>query len=451
MKKFFLKNKILPPRFLLTQSWYDVVLTFHVGAMMRRVVNHPLITGSIVIFLGASLGNIFNFLFNLFMSRNLSFSDYGVLASLSSLMTLFALPVGAVIPMLVYFSAIHYAKGELDKVRGLYRRVTKTSFFVGVFIFVTFFIFSNQIADFFHIKENSYVVLVGLSTLIAFTSLANQPLLQAKLTFRFIAFLNSLSAFLKLMIGIVFVLLGYSVGGVIWALVASSLISYFLSFFPLRFLFSKGTIIPTISLRTMFFYGAPAALATFGLTSLFTLDIVLVKHFFSPEDAGIYAILSLIGRAIYYFSAPIASVMFPLVVQKHTRGEDYHNELKLSLFLVLLPSLGILLFYIFFPSFVVNIFSAKSISHSGIVLIIPFGIFATLYGLLSVLTNFYLSINKTKIFIPIIIGSVLQVFLIWIFHETFLQVILVSLGIAGLLLIVLLLYYLRLYGKRSKK
>ncbi len=451
MKKFFERGKIFAPRFLFIQSWYDFVSTTPVGLKVNRIVSHPLVLGSSTIFLGSLLGNIFNFLFNLFMSRNLSFSDYGVIASLFSLMMLFALPVGAMIPMIIYFSATYFAKGDLDMVRGLYKKVTKFSFVIGVSIFTAFFAFRDQIAHFFQIEQSFYIVLVGLSILLAFTSVTNQPLLQAKLAFRFIAFINSLSALLKLILGILFVFLGFSVGGVLWALIIASVIPYFLSFFQLKFLFHRNAMIPAFSLKEILFYGTPAALSTFGLTSLITFDIVLVKHFFSPTDAGVYAILSLIGKVIYYFSAPIASVMFPLIVQKHAKGENYQSDLKLALFLVFLPSLSMVIFYMLFPGFVVAFFSRKALADSVVTLVIPFAILMSFYSLLSVLTNFYLSINKVKIFIPIIIASMSQVILIWIFHGTFLQVIFISLGIASLLLISLLLYYWKLYGNEAKK
>lgn len=439
------------PKFIFFQPWYDFMLTTYVGKKVHILARHPIILGSASIFFGAFVSNICNFLFNLFMSRNLSFSDYGVLASLSSLMTLFALPVGAVVPMLVYFSASYFAKGDLGMVRGLYKKITTASFLIGFMVFTVFFVFRNQVADFFQLKDTSFVILIGLSSLLSFIGIANQPLLQAKLAFFFLSILNSFSTFLKLIFGIFFVFIGYSVGGVLWGLFISSVITYVMSFSPLTFLFSKGTVAPKISLKKTFFYGAPAAFATFGLTSLITVDIVLVKHFFTPEEAGTYAILSLIGRVIYYVSAPIASVMFPLIVQKHTKGENYHSDLKLSFFLVLFPSICLIIFYMSFPAFVVSIFSPKPLPASVIPLIIPFGIFTSIYGLLSILANFYLSISKVKIFVPIILGSIAQAILISIFHETFLQIILISLSIAGLLLVILLLYYWRLYGENRKK
>lgn len=432
-------------------SYLDTGVFVHPFVKKAYVLaKHPLITGTTIIFFGGFFGNIFNFLFNLFMSRNLSFADYGILVSLFSLATLFALPVGAVIPTLVYFFASYFAKEDYGMVRGLYIQVTKYSFLVGLIIFLLFFIFRSSISTFFHIENTSFLILAGSGIFISFIGVANQPLLQAKLAFSFLSFYGLFSSLLKLVVGVAFVLFGYSIGGVLLALIIASLIPYFLTFLPLRFLFNKGVVKPKISLRRLFFYGAPATLATFGLTSYITIDIILVKHFFSPDLAGKYAMISLIGKVIFYFSAPIGTVMFPLIVQKYTKGEKYHKDFLLSLFLVTVPSVLLIIFYMIFPEFVVRIFN-QNLDKSLVPLIIPFGVIATLYSVLSVLINFYLAINKTKVYIPIIVGTISQCILIFIFHETFLQVILVTLSILGLLLILLLLYYWRLYGQTAKK
>ncbi len=414
------------------------------------LAKHPLISGATIIFLGGFSANICNFLFNLFMSRNLSFTDYGILASLFSLITLFALPVGAVIPTLVYFFASYFAKEDYNMARGLYIRVTKYSFFVGLIIFLLFFIFRSNISNFFHIENTSFLVLAGFGILISFLGVANQPLLQAKLAFSFLSFFGLFSSLLKLVVGVVFVLLGYSIIGVLFALIITSLIPYCLTFLPLRFLFNKGEGKPKVSLKRLFFYGAPATLATFGLTSFITIDIVLVKHFFSPELAGKYAMISLIGKVVFYFSTPIGTVMFPLIAQKYTKGENYHKDFIFSLLLVIVPSFLLVLFYILFPEFVVRIFN-QNLDKTLIPLIIPFGVISALFAVLSLLTNFYLAIDKTKVFIPIVISTFLQCLLIFFFHKNFLQVILITLGILSLLLFVLLLYYWRLYGQRTRR
>lgn len=452
MRKLLTHNiKFLSSQLLFMTPWYDFVLATKAGKNIQRIVRHPLISGSGIIFFGSLFGNIFNFLFNVFMSRNLSFSDYGDLVSLFSITTLFSLPVSSVIPTIIFFSATYFAANNLSMVKGLYIKITKMFFLLGLFIFMGAIFYNGILAAFFHISHANLLILGGFIIFLSFLGSANYPLLQAQLAFGKVTFLNILSSFLKFSLGALVVIFGFSVGGVMWALIISTVIPYIISFAYLRFLFVKNTKIPHISLKTTFFYGTPAALATFGLVSLTTVDIVLVKHFFSPREAGIYAMLSLVGKVIYYFSAPISSVMFPLITQKHTKGENYHNDLLLALALVFFPSMIILAFYAVFPSFIVSIFSPSHVEYSIARLIIPFGIFTSLFGLLSVLINFYLSINKVKVFIPILFCAILQAVLLWFFHASFLQVILISVGVAGLLLFMLLLYYGWIYGKKTKK
>jgi len=418
---------------------------------IKIITEHPLIAGSAVIFFGSFFGNIFNFIFNFVMTRYLlSSSEYGILASLTSLFTLSSQPVGAVVPTLVYFSASYFAKKDFDRVRGLFLKVTKPSLFIGMIVFIAYILSAKQIASFLNIPNHSFILIIAFMVFMGFIGIANQPLLQAKLAFRFIAFSSTLGSFLRLAFGVLFVLLGFSVGGVVWAVFIGGLVPYLLSFIPLSFLLQRGINMPHVSFKSLFNYGIPATLATFGLTLFINTDILLVKHFFAPEPAGLYATLSLIGKVIFFFSAPITMVMFPLVVQKHTKHENYHGVFRLSLLLVFISSIAIVAFYFLFPAFVISIFS----KNQSAILLAPylglFGIFITIYSLLMVLNNFYLSINKTKVFLPILITAGLQALLIWFYHKTFLDIILISLSMVSLLLVILLLYYWKLTaGEKS--
>ena len=49
-------------------------------------------------------------------------------------------------------------------------------------------------------------------------------------------------------------------------------------------------------------------------------DIVVVKHFFPPAPAGLYAAIALVGRVIFAFSWAVVNTMFPIVAG--TRPQD---------------------------------------------------------------------------------------------------------------------------------
>jgi O-antigen/teichoic acid export membrane protein len=67
---------------------------------------------------------------------------------------------------------------------------------------------------------------------------------------------------------------------------------------------------------------------------LLSIDILAVKHYFPPEEAGLYAGIATIARIIYFLAAPITGVLITLVSLKQS---DAKNRLQL------LGSLGLIL------------------------------------------------------------------------------------------------------------
>lgn len=415
----------------------------------KTLHRNPLISGSAVIFVGSITGNVFHFLFNLLMSRNLSVIDYGVLISLISLTTLPALAFNSLVPVTVNFAASYMANNEYDKAKGLYIRISKLMLFSGAFFMLIFTVFAPVISNFIHLSgKHSLIILIGVIVWLGFMGLVNMAFLQAKLAFRFVSFMTFLGGFFKFLIAIGLIYLGYGVAGVLVGFIIGGIISYFVALIPLNFVFQKQVKSVAVSLREILIYAAPATIALFCMTSFITTDIILVKHFFSESDAGLYAGLSLIGKVVFYFSAPIGMVMFPLAVKKYALQESHHRLLLASLLLVLIPSLSLTVFYFLAPEFTIKFFLKNSEYLAVADKVGLFGIFMTLYSLLSVLINFYLSIKKTKVYIPILIGAITQLVFIFLFHNTLTQIIIISTSITFLLVLGLLLYYPHATKKR---
>src|SRR5436305_12878354 len=94
-------------------------------AKIQKLLKHPLIYGSTIIALGSLAANFFNFLYNLFMSRNLTVEDYGTLASLISLLSLPVLISNAISPTIVKFAGNYFATQKYGLLRGLYIKILK--------------------------------------------------------------------------------------------------------------------------------------------------------------------------------------------------------------------------------------------------------------------------------------------------------------------------------------
>src|SRR3990167_11221210 len=97
-------------------------------------LKHELITGSIYIFIGSMIANVFNLFFSLFMGRNLTVEGFGILASTFSLISLIAIPAGSIIPTIVSFAGSHFAKEDYGSVKAFFLKNIKPLLMASIII-----------------------------------------------------------------------------------------------------------------------------------------------------------------------------------------------------------------------------------------------------------------------------------------------------------------------------
>ena len=408
---------------------------------VKNIIVHPLITGSFTIFISTFIANVGGFLFNLYMASNLTIADYGILASMMSIVTLSAYAANAIVPSMIQFGGKYFAENNFPAIKELYFKAGKFQLSLGIVALLGFIIFAGQINKFFHLSSTTLLIITSLSVFVSIMMTLNLSLLQSKLAFTYMSLITIIASIGKLFIGIVLVKLGMSIIGAVLAILISAIIPMLLSFFPIRFVFQTSRNNITLKTKEIFFYGIPSALCILALNSLITVDIMLVKHFFTADTAGLYAGLSLIGRVIFFFTAPIGMVMFPLVVQKFNKQENYLSTFLLAQVIVTLSSVGISLIYYIFPEQIILLFLKQKEYLTLIPLLGSFSIFITLFSILSILVNFYISIRVTKIVYLILAAAILQIIFIRAYHTTLMEIIMVSTIMVFLLLICLMLYF----------
>jgi O-antigen/teichoic acid export membrane protein len=418
----------------------------------NRIFKHELISGTFYIFIGSIFGNFLAFLLNLFLARSLTYADYAIFASLLSVVTLAAIPAGSLNTIIVKFATNYFVKGESGKLKNLYLLFLKLNLGLSVFIIVLFTIFSITISNFLKIDSFWYVIVAGLTISSFYIYALNTAFLQSLLKFRFISFLSAFGGIVKIFFGIAFVILGLRAFSGLWSIFFMTFGMFLVALFPLKniiFAKSSGEKID-LNLNKILAYSIPTFITVLFMTSFTSMDVILVKHFFNSHLAGFYAGLSLVGKVIFYFTAPIPIVMFPLLVKRHTTGRGFINMFYLALILVMLPSVAISMFYFLFPVFVVKIF----LGGRDYIAIVPylglFGIYLTIFSMDNVCVNFFLSLGKIKIAYPVVTAALLQIIFIFIFHSNFYQVIGVSLIISFVLLIILIMTFFKMYGNVNK-
>jgi O-antigen/teichoic acid export membrane protein len=255
-------------------------------------------------------------------------------------------------------------------------------------------------------------------------------------------------AFLKVVLSVGFIYLGGKSTAAVFSILISVLIGFLLSFLLVKRLFGKNTHRKEVNKGEILKYAFPVFLSIISLTSFYTIDIVLARHFLSEREAGFYSALALLGKIVFFASSSVTAVMFPIISGKSSKKEDYRKVLATSFLLVLGISLFISVIYFIFPELVITLlFGRKYLliaSNLGF-----FSLFIIFYSLSNLLINFYLSISKTGVvFLPLTM-MFLQVLLINLFHRTIRQIISVNILVMAVLTFGLLFPIIIKRGKVS--
>ncbi|MGH7246147.1 MAG: oligosaccharide flippase family protein, partial [Candidatus Levyibacteriota bacterium] len=271
----------------------------------KSFLQHELVSNSFFLFVGSTFANFLAFLFNLFLARVFTSADYGIFASLTSLVTLWAIPSQFLTTVITKFATGYLSKNEIPKAAKLYKNSFSLLTFTGFLIVVFFILCQKYLAGFLHVQNVFFILLSGITAGSIYIGVVNTSYLQSLLKFRYMALGLILSNFAKLLTGIVLILIGFKVVGGLYAVLISYITLIVFYFIPLRHIAFTKTKSISISISEIIRFALPTILTVFALSSFTTTDIILVKHFFSPQQAGLYAGVSLIGRVIFYFTSPV--------------------------------------------------------------------------------------------------------------------------------------------------
>lgn len=396
---------------------------------------------------GNMVVNAVNYAYHLIMGRVLGPVNYGVLASIFSILYLISVvPSSASVSIVKFISS---AKGD-GEVYSIYSSLARFVFILAGITSLVFMIFSPVVAKFLRIDNYLIVAMVAFILFFSLITLVNQATSQGLLKFSGLVIPNLVSAVVKLGLGIVLVILGWSVFGAIFAVVVGAAISYLYSrWFIKKVLPDKNN--KTFDLKPFFKYSIPVLVQAFAFTSLFTTDLILVKHFLPEFEAGIYAALSTLGKIIFFAVTPIVGTMFPIVAGRRSKGESYEKVFLISFAMTLVISVLVVIFYWLFPDIAIGVLYGKAYLSAKNELV-WMGIFILFYTLSNILVNFSLSLGRTKVVRLPLLTAILQILALWFWHGSMLQVIQVSLVLTMVLFFALAVYlgYNRLQGNYVK-
>ena len=353
-----------------------------------------------IMMIAMTLSNFFNYLYQLLMGRFLTPKEYGELFSLLSLFYIFSVLFTTINTSITKFTAVYGVNKEYGKIKGILIKATKSFTLLGIGMYIVLVLLSPIISSFLNIEDNMYVIALFASIPFGLILPAYQGILRGLQRFGALGISVSSWAFFKLLFGVLLVLLGYGVLGGVLGVFLAHVGGFLITLLFLKDLFGYKHN-HDIELKDIIKYSGLAFLAIFAYTTMWNIDVILVKHYLSPLEAGNYSAISVLGKIALFAPGAVGMVVFPKAAERHEKGEKHLHILLKGLVLVFLISGGVVLLYALFPKFIITfIYGEKYLSVAPYLW--RYGLAMMFLAMSGVVMNYALSINVTQIFYPLI-------------------------------------------------
>lgn len=412
--------------------------------MIRKVFSlikeNKVISGSFIMVIGGFIGSLTNYLYHLVIARSLGPSDYGILDSLISLIYQLGVPLSTISLVITKYVSSFKGQNRATTIESFFWKINKKLFFILPLIILIMILATPIVVNFLHLPSPFLFIWVALSFILGVFAILGKSFLQGLGRFGALTVTGIAEGIFRLLATIFLLYIGWGLAGAVFPFFLLSLFSMGLVFFLVRDLIGGEKKEPIPEKKQIFSFLFPVFFSNLSITSLITSDVILVRHFLPPLEAGLYAALSTLGKIIYFAALPVVSVIFPTISEAQAANK---NVKEVALFGILLIGLiigGSFIVFGFFPKLMIlMLFGKNYLSMEPYVIYFAVGI--SLYTLNVVILNIFLAL---KIIFPTILAvtaAILQIILIIIFHQSLLQILSIFILTSALLFSSFLLYY----------
>lgn len=409
-------------------------------------------------FIGISLFNLFNLLYHFFMVRNLPPVDYGQLNTLMALFMLITVPANTVQTTITKFVSVFQAKSQYRQTRDFLKHFLLVMVAMALFFFLAVALGSSLLSSFLQISSLEVILLTGVILFFAMVAPVPWGGLQGLQRFGLLAFNLILNGGLKLFVGILLVAGGWGVLGAMGSIAIAYFVTTFFSLILVGFSMRKDgenahpqappILKDSSSLSEAYRYFFPVGITLLCFMILTQIDLILVKHLFTPMEAGYYSIAQMVGKIILFLPLPVVMVMFPKVSLLDTQRKETFPVLVQSLMVAgFFCGLGILISHLF-PDRIIQMLSGK-VYPECVSLVKVFAINMTFFSLTFILLYYHLATRRKGFLYPLSLLTVIQIGAIALFHETMMEILLIVGMVAFCLLGIIFFLAYRPYNRRK--
>ncbi len=372
-------------------------------------------------FITTSFISFTNLLYQMLVVRKLTVSDYGAFNSLLSIFVILAFPLTSLSTMVTKYVSSYSHTGQKERAFAFVSVLIRHMLFFGILVLLVYVFFGYPLKHYLHL--NSVIPVYLIAGMLLFTIILTVALgtLQGLEQFLWLSSSNIFGGVLKLGISFLLIRAGWGLGGALGGFLIAQVAAIAITLLPLKSMFIPRSANTDIDFREKYMFVLPAMITVGCISILTNMDVILVKHFFGPVEAGNYSMAQMVGKIALFIPGAIYLVVLPHAAGLHAQQKDSRDILKKALLYTTILCVIFFIVYNLFPGIILKVLCGN-FNSDIIILGRLFGCAMAFFSLSIVLVFYQLSVSRFNFIPGFLIMSLLQVFLILFFHATLIQV-----------------------------
>lgn len=399
------------------------------------------VRGGILLTISNILVGIFGYLFQIAVGRLLTPEEFALFSSIIALYMLLGSPLVFVNMLVVRKISVLRALGQLSGLRNLYSHIQKYLFLFSIISIVIAFEAQDFLGIYIKNVAKSEVLLLGLLFSINLFFAINNSFLQGLQFFGLQSATHILFSVGKLIFGVTFIVAGLSVFGGILGVTVATAFSVFLGWLFLKSVIKEGqieSISGGASPKGFNSGGLSILVMSIAFALLTQFDMILVNWLYTPEQAGMYAAASVLGKAVLYIPSGLVIALFPMVVEGAVGQKSTLHILRLALATTFFICGILAIIYFHFGGMLIALVYGSAYMGAGD-LLRWYGMAMLPLALIIVLEHYLIAHGRALFSWIFLMISPLQAIAVYFWHDQLMNVV-ISIACCGIILLIIGMY-----------
>jgi O-antigen/teichoic acid export membrane protein len=393
--------------------------------ILKRLKQSAFIRHNAIFFFGSVGVGVLNYLYYPVLARLLEPASFGEVQTLVSLflqLTVFM----QVLNMVVVNVVINYKNAE--KANRTIFELEKLAVLIAGVLMLLSIIFGPWLKDVLQFQSSTPFIALALAILVSMPLAFRSGFVRAKHRFGATSLSQAIGAGGKIMLSAALVAAGLSTLGATLGIVAAQILALAYAGIiaaQLGFKRPEGARytykVDFSAIKSELSYSGAVLVTSLSVMLLMSVDMLAVKYFFPPEEAGLYAGITSVARAIFFFTTSIAFVLLPHVKLTNEPGQNRQLLLK-SAGLLFLVGGSALAIFVLYPSLVIKILMGQEYTQlSSLLPWLSLAIF--IISFINLLFAYFLALRVKIISLVGIMGFVAALVAIAVHHGSMREVV----------------------------